>query len=320
MSIALAVFAIVLGTILGAYWFFVARVEQRSERDLLRRLRVPRTSKLEKTDLAKARERLSSVGSLDRLLTRWSRYTTPVSAWVSGAGMRMTVGRLLLTSLFVAVATIAVVNRLTTFPLAALVAGAIAGAVPLLYVRWMAAKRLRVFEEQFPEAIDMIARALRAGHALPTALQMVAEEIRDPIGGEFKQLFDQQNYGLSLPESLRSFAERVPLLDARFFVTAVLTQRETGGNLSEVLDKLSAVIRERFKVKRQVRVVSAHGRITGMVLGMLPLAVGGLLAIVSPDHMRLLIDDPIGIGMLCGALVLQVIGVFIIRRIVNVEY
>src|SRR5688572_4984900 len=190
MSIALAVFAVVLGTILGAYWFFVARVEEQSERDLLRRLKMPRTSKLEKTDLAKARERLSSVGSLDRLLTRWSRYTMPVSNWVNGSGMRMTVGRLLLTSMFVAVVTIAVVNRLTTFPLAALVAGAIAGAIPFLYVRWMAAKRLRVFEEQFPEAIDMIARALRAGHALPTALQMVAEEIRDPIGSEFKQLFD----------------------------------------------------------------------------------------------------------------------------------
>jgi tight adherence protein B len=177
-----------------------------------------------------------------------------------------------------------------------------------------------VFEEQFPEAIDLIARALRAGHALPTALQMVGEEIPDPVGGEFKQLFEQQNYGLSLTDALRNFGGRVPILDARFFVTAVQTQREMGGNLSEVLDKLSAVIRERFKVKRQVRAVSAHGRITGVVLGILPPAVAGILFILSPEHIRLLVDDPLGVYMVVSALILQAIGVLAIRKIVDVEF
>src|SRR4029079_19478136 len=110
-------------------------------------------------------------------------------------------------------------------------------------------------EEQFPEAVDLIARALRAGHALPTAIGMVAAEIPNPVGAEFKKLYDQQNFGMSLPDSLRAFADRVPILDARFFVTAVLTQRESGGNLAGVLDNLASVIRERFKVKRQVRVI-----------------------------------------------------------------
>jgi tight adherence protein B len=125
---------------------------------------------------------------------------------------------------------------------------------------------------------------------------------------------------LSLPEVLRAFGDRVQLLDARFFVTAVLTQREAGGNLSEVLDRLSGVIRERFKVKRQVRVVSAHGRITGMILGALPPVVAGLLFLTSPDHIRLLVDDSLGVYMIATAIVLQVLGVLIIRRIVNVEY
>jgi len=213
-----------------------------------------------------------------------------------------------------------VVRLFTPYSLPALVLAIMAASVPYLFVRHKATKRLALFEEQFPEAIDLIARALRAGHALPTALQMVGEEIPEPVGGEFKFLFDQQNYGLSLTDALRNFGQRVPLLDARFFVTAVQTQREMGGNLSEVLDKLSAVIRERFKVKRQVRAVSAHGRITGVVLGLLPPAVAGVLFVLSPEHIRLLVDDPLGVYMVVGALSLQVIGVVAIRKIVDVEF
>ncbi len=137
---------------------------------------------------------------------------------------------------------------------------------PFIVVRHFRAKRLEKFEEQFPESIELIARALRAGHAFPTGLQMVADEIPEPVGAEFKLVYDRQNFGMPMADALKGMAERVPVLDARFFVTAVLTQRETGGNLSEVLDNLASVIRDRFKVKRQVRVVTAHGRITGWIL------------------------------------------------------
>jgi tight adherence protein B len=216
--------------------------------------------------------------------------------------------------------TIAVVSRYSPYFSVALIVGISAGFLPIAFVKHMAARRLAVFEEQFPEAIDLIARALRAGHALPTALQMVSDEIPQPVGGEFRLLFDQQNFGMSLPDALKAFGQRIPLVDARFFVTAVLTQRETGGNLSEVLDKLSSVIRDRFKVKRQVRAVSAHGRITGWVLGALPPVVAGVLFIISPDHIRLLVDDPLGVQMVLIGLTLQVIGVIAIRRILRVEY
>ncbi len=146
---------------------------------------------------------------------------------------------------------------------------------------------MRLFEDQFPQAIDLIASSLRAGHAFTTGVSMVADEVPDPTGAEFRLLYDQQNYGMPLPDALKAFARRVPLLDARFFITAVLTQREAGGNLAEVLDNLSTLIRERSRVKRQVRVASAHGRITGWVLSLHAAgACRGHVLMVAPDHMQ----------------------------------
>jgi len=211
-------------------------------------------------------------------------------------------------------------NYFTSMVWIGAIVGLILAAIPTLYLKRAATKRVEQFEALFPEAIDLMARSLRAGHALTTALQMVGEEIPEPVAAEFKLLFDRQNFGMSLPEAMREFGARVPLVDARFFVTAVLTQRETGGNLSEVLDNLANVIRERFKVKRQVRVISAHGRITGWVLGCLPPAMAVILFVLSPELMRLLVDDPAGRQIVGAALILQVIGVLAIRKIVDVEY
>ncbi len=166
------------------------------------------------------------------------------------------------------------VKWLTYFTYLGLAAAPFFAMVPYLVVRHMRTRRLEKFEEQFPESIELMARALRAGHTFPTGLQMVAEEMADPVGAEFKLVYDSQNFGMPMSDALKAFAGRIPILDARFFVTAVLTQRETGGNLSEVLDNLASVIRDRFKVKRQVRVVTAHGRITGWILAGLPPAFG----------------------------------------------
>jgi tight adherence protein B len=148
---------------------------------------------------------------------------------------------------------------------------------------------------------------------------MVAEEVPDPLGAEFRVLHDQQNYGKPLPTVLKELTERVPLLDVRIFVTAVLTQRETGGNLAEVLDKLSALIRERFTIRRQVKVVTAHGRATGWVLVALPPAVALALFVIAPDHIMTLVRDPVGLQLTAGAIVMQILGTLAIRRIVNIE-
>jgi tight adherence protein B len=195
----------------------------------------------------------------------------------------------------------------------------VTASAPFLFLRYKALKRQRAFEEQFPEALDLIGRALRAGHAFNTGLGMVAEEIPEPVGGEFRLIHDRQNYGMPLADALKDFGARVPLLDARFFVTAVLTQRESGGNLAEVLDNLANLIRERFKVKRQVRTVSAHGRITGWVLSFLAPTLAAVLVIIAPAHMGLMLKDPLGVRMIIGAMVLQIIGVIAIRRIINIE-
>ena len=313
------IFVLVLGLILGGYWLFILRPEDVEERALRKRLKGERRSALAPA-VAKQRDQLSAVALLDGILARSESIVEPVQDLVNRSGVRVTTGTVLLACVFLGLVTAVATFHFSTSMVLALAVGAFAGWLPFVFLRYKADKRLAIFEEQFPEAIDLMARALRAGHALTTALQMVGDEVPEPVGGEFRQLFEQQNYGMSLPDALRAFARRLPLVDARFFVTALLTQRETGGNLSEVLDNLASVIRERFKVKRQVRVMSAHGRITGWVLGLLPPVVAVVLFTVSPAQMRLLIDDPLGVYMVVAAITLQGIGVLAIRKIVNIEY
>jgi tight adherence protein B len=319
MVIVGCAFLAVFVLIFGPYWLLVLHPEGREERALRRRLKSRRAAVFSRSVL-KAGEGLSSIRLLDAILARSQGVTAPLERLLAVSGLKTTIGTVVLACVMTGAFTVFLASQLTSSALFAIGLGCGAACLPVMYVRWAARKRLGTFEEQFPEAIDLIARGLRAGHALTTTLQMVAEEISDPVGGEFRLLFDQQNYGMSLTDALRGFAERVPIIDARFFVTALLTQREMGGNLSEVLDNLATVIRERFRVKRQVRVVSAHGRITGMVLLFLPPVLAVVLTVLSPSNMRLLLDDPIGIQMLTAGFVLQVLGVIIVRRIMNVEY
>lgn len=314
----LLIFALIFAVIFGSYWMLVAQPEDKEDRALRKRMKVSRGI-ARGPDIVKGKETLSSFGPLNDILDRVTGTVTPVQLMIQRSGLKVTVGAIILASALIAIVAFFIADRFAG-SLPALAIGLLAATLPFAYIRRAAGKRLLMFEEQFPEAMDLMARALRAGHALPTALKMTGDEIPDPVGTEFKLMFEQQNYGMSLPDALKSMADRMPLLDARFFVTALLTQREMGGNLSEVLDNLAAVIRERFKVKRQVRVVSAHGRITGVVLGFLPPSVALILFLISPAHMRLLIDEPLGRTMVVAAIILQAVGMLIIRRIVDVEY
>jgi tight adherence protein B len=178
---------------------------------------------------------------------------------------------------------------------------------------------MRAFEEQFPEALDLIARALKAGHAFATGLKMAADELPEPVGPEFRKTFDEQNFGLPLKESLENLTMRVPLIDVRFFATAVLIQRETGGNLSEILENLAHVVRERFKILRQVRVYTAHGRLTGYVLLALPAVLAIALMFINPEHMNLLFRERMGQTMLMAALAMQTVGYLWIRQVIKIE-
>ena len=318
MLIVLTTFLLVLGIILGAYWVFIVRPEDTSQRALRRRLRVNKKAAVTPALLRKFQP-LSQVSALDRVLRRSGSMIDPLSRQIQRAGMSATVGTIMLSSIFLACVTASAIYLTLGFTGLALVMGGTTAILPFLVVRFKASKRERKFEEQFPEALDLIGRALRAGHALTTGLGMVADEIPDPVGTEFRLIHDRQNYGMPFAEALRDFGDRVPLLDARFFVTAVLTQRESGGNLAEVLDNLAALIRERFKVKRQVRTLSAHGRITGWVLAFLAPTLAAILVLIAPEHMGLMIQDPLGIQMIIGAMALQIIGVIAIRRIINIE-
>ena len=319
MVFVFATFIIVLAIVLGVYWLMLVRPETAQDSAVL--ARVGATAKAAKAvALLKGPQRLSDMHSLDYLLARAGGLVEPLQRSIDQSGLKLTLGTLVLGSALTAAVAFYLVLTFLHLILVAAVAGLIAGCLPYAYVRFTRSRRLLKFEEQFPEAIDLLSRALRAGHAITTGLAMVAEELPDPIGPEFQTLYDQQNFGLPLSQALKNFADRVVILDARFFVTAVLTQKESGGNLSEVLDNLATIIRERFKVKRQVRVISAHGRFTGWVLSALPASLGLFFAISNPEKYATFYRDPLGMQLIGGALVLQLIGVFIIKKIVNIEY
>lgn len=319
MTFVLATFLIAMSVMFGTYWLLVMRPEAADRTVAVSRLRDYRVQS-QTTSLVMDEARLSHIPLLDRLLRHRKNVAGPLERLLVEAGLTMNVGTFILMMTVAAVAGGVAAWMFTGMFSAAAVAALVGGLLPYLVVRRKRSVRLRVFEEQFPEAIDLISRALRAGHAFTTGLGMVADEIPAPVGQEFRRLYDEQNFGMSLPDALRAMAHRVPVLDARFFVTAVLTQRESGGNLSEVLDNLASVMRERFKLKRQIRVISAHGRISAWVLSCLPPVLAGVLFLLSPDFMSILWEDPLGVRLVMIAVTLQVVGTFIISRMVRIEY
>jgi tight adherence protein B len=193
------------------------------------------------------------------------------------------------------------------------------GGAPFFYVRFKRAQRLAQFEEQLPEALDFLARSMRAGHAFSISLEMMGSESPDPIGQEFRALFAELNLGALLETALENFAKRVPLLDVRLFVSSVLLQRQTGGNLSEVLSRLAYLIRERFRLKGQVKAASAHGRLTSLVLTAMPIVMVFALSIVAPDYLPQMAKDPDGKWMIAGAIVCQIAGYLVMRKIVKIK-
>jgi tight adherence protein B len=323
MLIALTVFAFVVALVMGTYAAITYLPGLLATREMDRRLRdvsIYHGSEEPITDAGSIvrQEKLGPVPQIDRLLAR-----TPIGArlrrLIDQAGVHTTPSAVIVAAVGGAAIGFAATMMFSSQPLARPLA-AIGGLIaPFIWLKHKAAKRLKRFEEQFPEALDLLSRALRAGHAFQTAMGMVADELAAPVGPEFKKTFDQQNFGLPLKDALNELAERIDLLDVRFFVTAVLIQRDTGGNLSEILDNLAHVVRERFKILRQVRVHTAHGRFTGYVLLALPAALAVALMFINPEHMGLLFTERMGHLMVMGAIVLQTIGFFWIRRVIKIE-
>jgi len=193
------------------------------------------------------------------------------------------------------------------------------GSIPYLVVRSKRKRRLNTLEEQFPESLDFLARSMRAGHAFSISLEMLGEEMADPLGQEFRALFNEQNLGAPIDLALRNFSTRVPLLDVRFFTSSVLLQKQTGGNLSEILSRLAYVIRERFRLKGQVKAASAHGRLTATILTLLPVVTMLALLFVAPGYLQGMAEDSDGKYLIGGAIVAQILGNFFIKKIINIK-
>jgi tight adherence protein B len=215
-----------------------------------------------------------------------------------------------------AVVTLSTENR---FPLAAVAAAVAAGAIPLAYVRRKAQSRVRAFEEQFPDCLEFISRSMRAGHAFSVTLEMANREFSDPLASEFRRAFEEQNLGQPLDIVLRKLSVRVNSMDVQFFVSAVLLQKRTGGNLAELLDKLAHLIRERFKLRARIRAISAQGLMSGRILSAIPVGVAVLMFVVNPSYARFFLDDPTGHTLLAAGVGLQLVGYLIIKKIVTIE-
>jgi tight adherence protein B len=263
-------------------------------------------------------EHLSEIPFLDRLLHH-SNIARRLDLLLRQADMKMKVGVLLLLILVLGASAFVAVNWITGHLLLALASAMLFGAIPIFHVKRKKAIRIRRFEQNFPDALDLFVNALRAGYAFSGAMSMVAEEAPPAVGKEFGIAFEEHELGMETKDCLLNMIQRVDSLDLKLFVTAIVIQRETGGNLAEVLDKISYVIRERFRILGEVRAYSAQGRFSGLVLGLLPIIMAVIFAIIAPDYMVVLITDPLGKILLGAAIVLQILGFITIRRIVDVR-
>jgi|Deesub1362A_J573_1020465.scaffolds.fasta_scaffold03108_6 tight adherence protein B len=260
---------------------------------------------------------LSSVPLLHRLLMRLPR-VRHLRLFLHQAGNPCNLGTLVL--MCAAAAAVGALAAGWQWGAPAAAAGAVvAGGLPVVWVAWLRRRRLAAFDEQFPEAVDLIARSLRAGHSLGAALQMVAEEMEDPVAEEFARTFADYAYGKGMEDALAGLVERVGLPDLKFFVTAVILQREIGGNLTEVLDNIGHIVRERFRLLRQLKALSAEGRLSGLILTLAAPAMLGVLMLTSPGYINMLFTHPMGKFMLMAGAGFQLLGIIVIRRLVKLE-
>ena len=269
-------------------------------------------------DILLKREVYSDLPIINAILRR-IKLAADLDTLIKQANSSLTVGRVLFGALVIAVVVGVFAGTYMHSAPIGLVLGLAAGTTPYISLRLKRNARLRSFENILPEAIDLLARALRAGHALTAAIEMVSKEIADPVGTEFRRVFEEQNFGLPIREALINLANRIPVPDLQFLVTAMLVQKETGGNLAEVLDKTGTVIRERSRLLGQLRIYTAQGRMTGWILGLLPFIVFLLMNFINPSYARTLINDPMGRKAIWLGLGLMVIGVWMIRKIVDIK-
>jgi tight adherence protein B len=263
-------------------------------------------------------KRMSDITFIDRILGSFP-FAKKLELLLYQAGLNWRVGTLLLLMLFTGAVVWLAFTTLLGRPLVGLLAGAACAFIPYGWVKGQKSKRMNQFSEELPDALDLMTSALRAGLSFPAALQLVAQESPEPLAQEFAVTFDEQNLGLDIKEALVNLTERVESVDLRFFVTAVIIQRETGGNLAEIMESIAHIIRERFRILGDVKSRTAHGRFTGLVLSIMPVAMGVLIFMMAPDYMMAFFIDPVGQAMLVTCVVMQIFGYLWIRRVIQIK-
>ncbi len=293
------------------------------EQQVQRRLKVVQRSEFAPTEFESAadfrrEERFSPFPWLSRLLARVD-VAARLRLLLQQADVEWTVGSLLIMSFFgwIGTACLLYLRMWSVLPAAAL--GAAVTPLPFLYVLHRRTRRFMRFEEQLPEAIDMLVSALRAGHSLMTAIGFIGQESREPLSGEFRKCFEEQNYGIDLRTALMNLGVRMAVQDLHIFIAAVLIQKESGGNLAEVLEKVAQTSRERFRLRKQVRVHTAQGRMTGWILSLLPVGLGFAMYMVHPEGISLLWTNPTGLKLLYTAISMNVLGALAIRKIIRIR-
>jgi tight adherence protein B len=316
--ISAIVFVGILAVLLTLYFLLAPGWTERKE--VKKRLSLLELRNLQFEDLPDVlkSELLSDVPVLNRILANLN-IAVQIDKRLKQANMEMKVGTfILLSCLLFGLALL--VGAFLHWPfLIAVLFGAFLFVIPTIVVNIRKNHRVKKFLMYFPEALEMFSRSLRAGHSFTGAIQLVGQEMPDPIGPEFQKVFDEQNLGIPMRQALIGMMNRIDLIDVNFFVTAILIQRETGGNLAEIIDKISYVIRERFRIHGQLKIFTAQARLTGIILAFLPVAVALILFTISPGYMRPLWEEPMGRSMIVGAIILQIAGMLVIRKIIRIK-
>jgi tight adherence protein B len=319
MAILIPIFLAAFASILVVVGIFTSYFKSKQRNQIRSMLRNAEASPAEQRTGAMLREK-DEDGSMADLLKRFS-IIEKLDLMIEQSGQKTTSSKLLILSLFAALGGFVLGSRFSFLPsgLTGALAALLCGMFPILALLHKRSKNFEEFEKQLPEALDFLSRSMRAGHGFSIAMELLASDSPDPLGSAFRRVANDMQLGSALDVALGKLSALVPLLDVRFFVSSVLLQQETGGNLSEVLGKLALIIRERFRLKGQVKAVSAHGRITGLVLVLMPVVVAIIMMITSPQYLLDLAADKTGRIMIYGALCGQVVGYFVIRKIINIK-
>ncbi len=319
LIICISIFVFVLLFIIGILYLFRSKLDPES-RVVHQRLKATtlKERRLQALNIMLQRRKLSNIRLLD-LLLRNIPFLQRIDLILQHANLRYPLGVFFLIALFLAFSGYSCAFYLTRSPLLSTPAPVLLGIMPLFYIVQKKKTRMKKFEKQLPEALDMLARSLRAGHAFSGGLQMVAEEFEDPMGTEFSKMVDQINFGVAIKDALMSLAERVDVPDLKYLVVAVTIQRESGGDLAEILEKISTLIRERFKLQGKVLTLSAEGRLSAKILIAVPIFLALYFFMAQPGYVEILITDPMGRILVIIAVTMMTIGVFVLQKLVAIK-